>query len=574
MMRSPSTAAFRAVPFLGLLAVLSACSFAGEGAPKPQNTCKIDTDCLEGTCDTTLGMCITPPEGPVTVVLEVSPDDRERPGTAVTQWVTPFQITDVTEKDIKLVAPITVIGNVTTATDGSAVPADVSFRKVTTVPGIPDVVVTTATATATAGPDTLPTSYGVTVASAETYEVDVQPTGDSAAIYPPIRETVVVPGNYDFFRHEFVYPATFTKVQGVLVDSAGKPQSNLRVRAYDTTTGRAISTRALSGLGNVPGAFELTFAQAPTNYTIRVSASTERPTYPTINVNPAYLLQDDNGHVPILVPNLAKVPFKGVVKLEGDVVVPGTSITFVASSISDPETGIEGTFQVMPPPSDDDGIFEVDLLPGTYEVVLAPQNTIDATNNRMKQGLVSEAAVLAKQITVEAGDTFKTPLAFTLPAQVEIMGDVRLADGNPMVGATLSATALGRLVSSTESRGELFNRSLPAGPATDAAGGFTLLLDPGSYDFVAQPPAGSGYPWLVRPGLRVTSKNDDWLTFDIPGATPITGIVKSATGSTVPGAEVRAWAILTEGAATRSVLIGRTVTAEDGTYTILLPSRF
>jgi hypothetical protein len=110
---------------------------------------------------------------------------------------------------------------------------------------------------------------------------------------------------------------------------------------------------------------------------------------------------------------------------------------------------------------------------------------------------------------------------------------------------------------------------------TDGRGGFGLPLDIGAYDVVVEPPAGSNYPWLVKPNQAIGGSPDpitrEW---SIENPVPITGTASfRTTVGLVPVVmgEIRAYAILETETETRTIQIGRTTTDAEGHYTLLLP---
>ena len=122
--------------------------------------------------------------------------------------------------------------------------------------------------------------------------------------------------------------------------------------------------------------------------------------------------------------------------------------------------------------------------------------------------------------------------AVTLPRRAKITGDLLSASGVPVASATV--TAIG---------GDAPRPHCLAGPTatsttTDAAGSFTLPLDPGTYQLEFDPPAGSPFPRLIQSDLRVMTA-DAHRTVVLPTPALVEGDVLKAPGVPLPDATVR-----------------------------------
>jgi hypothetical protein len=160
---------------------------------------------------------------------------------------------------------------------------------------------------------------------------------------------------------------------------------------------------------------------------------------------------------------------------------------------------------------------------------------------------------------------------FVLPQRARIAGDVRTRMEQPVAGATVEATALGR-DEETEASAARYNRS--ADTVTDALGRFDLGLDVGSYDITVRPPPEAGFPWLVAPDRRIgftAGHLRDRFEFGAPVV--VTGQLLDAVGAPVSGAELTAHGLLGDDGAARTVELGRATTDANGRYMLLLPPR-
>src|SRR5262249_59744567 len=77
-----------------------------------------------------------------------------------------------------------------------------------------------------------------------------------------------------------------------------------------------------------------------------------------------------------------------------------------------------------------------------------------------------------------------------------------------------------------------------ASAITNAAGGFTLPLDPGTYQLEFDPPAGAPFPRLTEPKVEVPVPDGLRLT-QLPAPSVVDGDVHDAQGNVLPFATVR-----------------------------------
>lgn len=94
----------------------------------------------------------------------------------------------------------------------------------------------------------------------------------------------------------------------------------------------------------------------------------------------------------------------------------------------------------------------------------------------------------------------------------------------------------------------------------------------GVYDLVVEPPAGSDFPWVVRPGYGIGgSASAVTEVFDLRMPAVVRGMATFGDGTLVGGATVEVYALIGEDGEERSVPIGRATTEVDGTFVLLLP---
>lgn len=115
----------------------------------------------------------------------------------------------------------------------------------------------------------------------------------------------------------------------------------------------------------------------------------------------------------------------------------------------------------------------------------------------------------------------------------------------------------------------------PTSTQTTAEGSFSLLVDPGLADLLAQPDPASGYPWFVRTRLSI-DKDITLAKLTLPYPTVLAGTVLDPRGAPVAGAAIDAWLPVRDpqdpGKTLGTVVkIATTTTDADGGYTLLLP---
>lgn len=550
--------------------LLGACSFEDvEPRSDVRNVCEADAECVEGRCDLEAGLCVGNAETPLQVGFELRTNDRLNPGSSVSHWLGPYDVSESGTLDLEIAAPITVTGLVKDAA-GELVQAEIKLVRAPDFLGAPAVeaAVTTLTDPIVAL-DGQPATFAVNVVSGETYEVSITPLGDRAAEFPPLRRTVEVPGGGSFFRIDVVYPAQIPVFRGVLVDEDDAPVDHLTVRAVERASGRVVSTSSVSGEGETPGAFELRIAPSATEYVLRVGPSPTRTLFPSVAIDPALLVPGPGDLVRVLVPTPEVVTFRGRAESEAEEPIAGVVVTFRASELIDEETQLSGAV-VTSVTADEEGFFSAELVAGEYEILLSPPSSGEYAP---EDATWSVPAVGAFRMSItESGGGGDDYEAFVLPAQPRLTATVATFDDRFMVGATIDATALGRPLPSSENRAEAYNRSLLGTLGAGSGGRLVVPLDPGAYDVVVKAPEDRGYPWLPVPSFEMRAGRDPAF-FTLPLPMRLSGAVLTDDKAT-ESVEVRAWALIAEGGSVRALALGRVVTDEDGAYSLLLPSAY
>jgi hypothetical protein len=209
--------------------------------------------------------------------------------------------------------------------------------------------------------------------------------------------------------------------------------------------------------------------------------------------------------------------------------------------------------------------FSVQAIPGKYQVVVSPPNDF-------------RCAVFAKtlQLPAPSDDGQSEAMAIQLPLMASITGVFQTPEGEPIIGANILAQALGREGIDVSDQPSLtaYNRSQPA--TTDEKGAFQISVDLGSYDLIAQPPAGSGFGWQIFHDVNIGVRDADfYLKIDVAKPISISGKVAYSSipqkADALQGAEIRAFAIITDkDLGTRTVQIASATADEKSRFQLLL----
>ncbi len=246
------------------------------------------------------------------------------------------------------------------------------------------------------------------------------------------------------------------------------------------------------------------------------------------------------------------------------------SLTFVASKLSTVPDGVTAEFsQVIE--TDEQGDYEVDLLPGLYSVLVQP----------MSEGL----AQVQFELEIAPELVEQSVKALELPARVNLAGDVVSFTGEPVNGASVLTIA-------TPPNGQdILSSPILGGPATvvlrnsqaqtNETGDFEIFADPGTVDLVARSETGSGYPWAISVGFEI--ENDAFNLGSLRFSQPylVDGLLRLSDSEPVQGALIRTYAYANKNGitsesrdGTRLVQLGESRVDESGAFQLYLPSSF
>lgn len=426
------------------------------------------------------------------------------------------------------------------------------------------------------------TNFAVRLPPGLDFDVAIQPLGLDSQACPPFRATLSAGvTRFDPAAPELL-PFTATLVEDPVPPGGMSPTQELQVRVWSKSLRRAVSGAVKTQLNA-----EFTVSTIPGELSDRVLQIDLDPAVPWQEVMEVPLASRTSAGT-IRVPALPKrVTLYGKVEDGPKQPIPSTELTFrsyfpqhitsgsianlnwcqllkQSSDLSAVTCRAERVVQ-----TDAEGAFRVKLLPGLYEILVAP-----GSEDANRKGLQVATTRFSVVIEEQAGNIDQGPYNnpdLRLGATVEGVCEDR--DGTPLPNVTVESRALSE--SRTPNGISAFNR--PASALTDDRGEFTVSLDSGFYDVVVKPPRGSGYPWQYFSDREFDSdlRNVYRTKLTLPPPLVITGqITLKGMNMPMPGATVDAYGLVEDVRGfLRPVLIGTTTADQEGKYVLALPPR-
>ncbi|MBI4701474.1 MAG: carboxypeptidase regulatory-like domain-containing protein [Deltaproteobacteria bacterium] len=217
--------------------------------------------------------------------------------------------------------------------------------------------------------------------------------------------------------------------------------------------------------------------------------------------------------------------------------------------------------------TDPAGGFRVPLLPGTYKVTAVPSAG-------------SHLALTGQSWIVTAGD-LGGGHTIALDPKPHLVGSASTPRAEPAAGVSIYLQPSASAPQSYLEQVLTTTTVLPSSATmlTDAAGAFSLEVDPGVLDLAAQPSPSSGYPWLVLSRVAVKASADpattDLGSLALSNPVVLRGTLLSPEGLGLGGALVRAWLPVqsqNEGGEPTAIQVGETLSDAAGGYILRLPA--
>jgi len=389
---------------------------------------------------------------------------------------------------------------------------------------------------------------------------DGKPQSEFQRLLPPLGATLEVPEGTGVSFAIAYDSDELVEVTGVVLDADRAAQPGLLVRAVDPVSGRTLSSATST---DDDGRFTLVMPRGASGFAFRVRGDATRQDssalFPKITIDAGSLMPGTDGSFTLLVPASDRA-----LRLEGRVELPATlgvnapaaaaQVHLASPYVSDPETGLAGSLE-LDLTTDGEGRCVGFVLPGAYRVEIV-------SSHEEVGVLVDTLEVLSNPSSMILGQLF------TLPERSILGGTAQLADGEPVSGSRVRASALGLDLDGETAGAARLNRS--ASGLTGSMGEFRLPLDVGVYDLVVEMPADSGFAWHVERDFGVGGTGVPLRrVMSIRAPYRMAGTARFAEGSPLGGARVRLLAI--DAATGRAVEVGATECDEDGAFVALLP---
>ncbi len=599
----------------GAAAVLAACDVATvqqAHSSIAQNQCQSDSECPGGFCSAqqcrsrkgTLGtalFAITPPAG-------TSP-------SAGAQFLKQLDLTSAGgELPLSLDAVVQVTGEVTvgaykckpylTSSDAS-IPVVISLTPSASALGVYSpaaVAQTTLVGSSMLGDsahDPAHFSFSVNVPPGD-YDVYVQPLSqdqETCIVPPQLQRAYHIEGDQLLLAIPLPEPSSFEfHVSWPLGDGA---LNGWTVDMLDPLSGRVISNRAqlaVSSLGKTDYVATVSYLSVLGDTSELTAQELVRLSPPPGAVAPSVLLArsalglfDANRGT---LGNLSSLPSS--VRVQGQVTNMATpepvaaTVTMVATKINGIDPGVLASFVRMVTVGDD-GQFELDVLPGTYRVSAVPSGELDSSPAGSKDSKLAEATqewLVAESPSKQAGKVIELNQALPINGQA-----FDASFSTPVATALVQAVASAASIKTDvlhEALGEGSSVPRAGTGSVTSSGDFSLLGDSGTFDVSVRPLAATGFPWLVVPGVGVSTSADNSAganlgTRGLPLPVLYRGTVtepgSNTTRNAVPGALIRVYVYTQAGKYTADpgkadalVQIAETRADTTGDYQLLIPA--
>jgi hypothetical protein len=411
------------------------------------------------------------------------------------------------------------------------------------------------------------------------YDVQVYPLGTDSVLLPPHTFAIATgPGDSQI---DLTYGGELRAAfRGKLVDAAGAAQPGRKLRLREKRSGTTVSS-----LGTVAadGSFSLvTKASVLGNlasHELMIGLEQTRTPWLThLTVDGARLRPDTNVIIPV-VP--APVRFIGSVEAGNGNREVGAEVTFLSR---------------FPPPSEqarvngrdwcraslDGGVacaadltasvvgreLMVDLLPGDYDVFVRP------SSERSPSQPAATTAGGSVGIETQPDAGAQSGWRFALDTAKIYSGVVTSPSDRAMPFVTVTAQALG-LPGNPGEVGTVGRYNRTAEALSDRSGAFRMAVDLGYYDFLATPPAGSGFAWISWPNRLIGDVAVETATLKVDAPVIARGTLLTSEGRPVAQARIDAFAVVrdlrTDGE--RAVRIAQAVSDDAGVFVLHLPPR-
>ena len=269
--------------------------------------------------------------------------------------------------------------------------------------------------------------------------------------------------------------------------------------------------------------------------------------------------------------DLATVQVTASVVDSGFEPVASASVRLRSTALLGASLGLNARYDTLAT-TDADGMINLPLLPGTYQVDVVPPDYTDLS-------ITQAVWTVGRSPAFQAGRTIEVERKQTIQGSVKDPIDNRVFE-------EIAISVSPSLMRSTSYYERLFELPsvLPRATSsiTGAQGVFVVGVDPGIVDIIAQPSESSKFPWMLHANVGVP--RDPMGEMHISYPVLLAGTLRDPTdGYPVQQAKLRVFAVTNPGSssslppqvdATAVHLIAQGRTDKNGAFTLLLPSEF
>lgn len=515
----------RLVSLAALLLLSGACGVIDVNEPASAGgACAQDSDCIAGLKCYQQRICVAKDVPPTPVVLRLTPPADS--GLLVEQF--DFVLDGASQATpVKLVLTNPAIVRGTLTQHGNPLAESIPGTLIATVPAAVDGRDLSYTATSFAVQKRFPGTdqahgYELRVQPGQTYSLVFWP--ESKDIPPFYPEPITVNGNIADWKLELPGLAQLLHVSGQIV-LAGQPLAGLRV-ALEDKQGRVRSTLAVT---DASGSFELLVDPAAPSGVLHLEPAVAKDALPrgrlsvlpdlykaSLKNAPIALGTLDLGDSAVAVPVQVRVQGVNGAKVPGALVTVSRVLQGVkkagAKKDDNTATGLEISVTGH---ADGDGVFSTLMAPGPLAVTVVPPPK-------------SASAVLHWAGVFPGGE-----LVVHCPGRLPVQGKVHDFAAREIDDAHVT---LRRVGASGLSDASVVSDDQAIAAVIDGHGGFSTLVDPGSYDVWVEPSKTSGLPRVLAARIDVAADSVPApLTLVLPPPMVLAGSVRSAYGKPVAG---------------------------------------
>lgn len=280
------------------------------------------------------------------------------------------------------------------------------------------------------------------------------------------------------------------------------------------------------------------------------------------------LFQDGDGLIDQLTTLPRPVTFSARVGKGNSLDPVSANVLLLATRLASTGPGTVAAFSRSVKTDDKTGLFNAQILPGTYRVVVQP------LDDELRP---IETEITVSDAEVQAGRTI------LIEPRNEVTGRLVDFNGQPIAGVPVALRAMdqGMVPSVLElAQGQQLFLPTATSDSTDKTGSFDLKADQGSFQLSLHPPEDSGYPWYVKLAQEVSADSLSLgkLSLSLPVA--VSGVLTSDDVGEVSNARIVVYAMLKDGQvvareadATQIVPVAESRSDEKGQFRLLLPSK-